>query len=150
MKLFLAWWAIVHELRPAFKYTRTFLLLADGIKAPKTGRKLPAIKKLPQESQNNTKPEFIFGHSCPAIAVAVKAASDIFALPRACRIHEGVVFSSALPSSTPLTFGASFARGCAPSGQESRRPNRWLQLRCATYGAHLNGATRAHLNGATG
>ena len=38
------------------------VLLADGIKAPKTGRKMPGVKKLHQESQNNSKPEFIFGH----------------------------------------------------------------------------------------
>jgi len=36
------------------------LLAADGIKAPKTGRKMPGVKKLHQESQNNSKPQFIF------------------------------------------------------------------------------------------
>ncbi len=70
------------------------VLLADGIKAPKTGRKMPAVKKLRQESQNNTKPEFIFGHSCQAIAIVVAAASSFFAMPLTCRIHEGVVFSN--------------------------------------------------------
>jgi hypothetical protein len=68
------------------------VLLADGIKAPKSGRKMPAVKKLHQESQNNSKPEFIFGHSCQAIAVVVRAARSFFALPLSCRIHEGVVF----------------------------------------------------------
>ena len=167
MRLWIAWWSIVRELRPAFARTRTFLwfamalaamctrgdlrgvtslvralglkqacydrlldlfhspavrldrltkcwtavalrvlspllftvngrivLLADGIKAPKTGRKMPAVKKLHQESQNNTKPEFIFGHSCQAIAVVVRAATSFCAVPLACRIHEGVVFSN--------------------------------------------------------
>ncbi len=167
MSLWLAWWNLVRELRPAFKRNRTFLwfavalaatcirhdlrgvtslvralglreacydrlldffhsqgmdlsrltlrwtalilktlkpflltvngrivLLADGIKAPKTGRKMPGVKKLHQESQNNTKPEYIFGHSCQAIAIVVKAATSYFALPLACRIHEGVVFSN--------------------------------------------------------
>jgi hypothetical protein len=70
------------------------ILLADGIKAPKTGRKMPAVKKLHQESQNNSKPEFIFGHSCQAIAVVVKAAQSHFALPLACRIHEGLRFTN--------------------------------------------------------
>ena len=70
------------------------VLLADGIKAPKTGRKMPAVKKLHQESQNNSKPEYIFGHSCQVIAVVVKAAESFFALPLACRIHEGVVFTN--------------------------------------------------------
>lgn len=70
------------------------VLLADGIKAPKTGRKMPGVKKLHQESQNNTKPEYIFGHSCQAIAVVVQAASGFFALPLASRIHEGTVFTN--------------------------------------------------------
>lgn len=70
------------------------VLLADGIKAPKTGHKMPAVKKLHQESQNNSKPEFIFGHSCQAIAVVVKAAQSCFALPLACRIHEGLSFTN--------------------------------------------------------
>lgn len=70
------------------------VLLADGIKVPKTGRKMPSVKKLHQESDGNTKPEFIFGHSCQAVALAVKAGSGFFALPLACRIHEGAVFSN--------------------------------------------------------
>ena len=77
-----------------FTVNGRIVLLADGIKAPKTGRKMPAVKKLHQESQNNSKPEFIFGHSCQAIAVVVTAAKSFFALPLACRIHEGVVFSN--------------------------------------------------------
>lgn len=70
------------------------VLLADGIKAPKTGRKMPGVKKLHQESQNNSKPEFIFGHSCQAIAVVVHAAASFLAVPLAISIHEGVVFSN--------------------------------------------------------
>jgi len=77
-----------------FTVNGRLVLLADGIKAPKTGRKMPAVKKLHQESQNNSKPEFIFGHSCQAIAVVVKAAQSYFALPLACRIHEGLSFSN--------------------------------------------------------
>lgn len=70
------------------------LLLADGIKVAKSGRKMPCVKKLHQESQDNSKPEYIFGHSCQALALVVAAASSYFALPLCCRIHEGVVFSN--------------------------------------------------------
>jgi hypothetical protein len=38
--------------------------------------------------------EFIFGHSCQAIAVVARAAAGFFAVPLACAIHEGVVFSN--------------------------------------------------------
>ena len=77
-----------------FTVNGRIVLLADGIKAPKTGRKMPGVKKLHQESQNNSKPEYIFGHSCQAIAVVAHAASSFLAVPLATVIHEGVVFSN--------------------------------------------------------
>jgi hypothetical protein len=70
------------------------VLVVDGIKIAKTGRKMPGVKKLHQESDNNTKPEFIFGHSCQAVALIVRAASSFLAVPLACRIHEGTVFTN--------------------------------------------------------
>src|ERR1019366_8850358 len=70
------------------------LLVGDGIKIPKAGRKMPGVKKLHQQSESNNKPEYIFGHSCQAVAVLTQALSSVFALPLACRIHEGTVFSN--------------------------------------------------------
>lgn len=70
------------------------VLVGDGIKVAKAGKKMPGVKKLHQQSDSNTKPEYIFGHSCQAVAVLMKAASTIFAVPLACRIHEGIVSSN--------------------------------------------------------
>jgi hypothetical protein len=70
------------------------VLVADGIKVAKSGKKMPGVKKLHQHSESNTKPEYIFGHSCQAVALLMHAASSIFAVPMTCRIHEGVVFSN--------------------------------------------------------
>lgn len=86
---------LIKTLKP-FLYTVNgrLVLLADGIKVGKTGRQMPAVKKLFQSSGNNTKPEFIFGHSCQAIALVSKAARSFLAIPLACRIHEGVVFTN--------------------------------------------------------
>ena len=70
------------------------VLVGDGIKVAKAGRKMPAVKKLHQSSESNTKPQYIFGHSCQAVAVLTQALSTVFAVPLACRIHEGVVFSN--------------------------------------------------------
>lgn len=85
----------VSTLQP-FLYTVAgrIVLVVDGIKIAKTGRKMPGVKKLHQESDNNTKPEFIFGHSCQAVALIVRAASSFLAVPLACRIQEGVVFTN--------------------------------------------------------
>lgn len=90
------WTGLVLSILKPFLHTvqGRIVLVADGIKVAKTGRKMPAVKKLHQESDNNTKPEFIFGHSCQAVGVIVRAASSFVAVPLASRIHEGVVFSN--------------------------------------------------------
>jgi hypothetical protein len=68
--------------------------VADGIKVPKEGKKMPAVKRLHQESGDNSKPEFIFGHSFQAVGLLVRSAlGKIACVPLASRIHEGVVFS---------------------------------------------------------
>jgi hypothetical protein len=70
------------------------VLVGDGLKVAKAGRKMPGVKRLHQQSESSTKPEFIFGHSCQAVAVLTQALASVFALPLACRIHEGTVFSN--------------------------------------------------------
>ncbi len=70
------------------------LIVGDGLKAPKSGRKMPAVKLLHQESDSNTKPEYIMGHSTQAVAILVGALRSVFAVPVASRIHDGVVFSN--------------------------------------------------------
>ena len=69
--------------------------LADGIKAPKEGRKMPGVKLLHQVSSGNTKPEYIMGHSLQAISLLVQASDGtVSAIPLTSRIHEGVVTCS--------------------------------------------------------
>src|SRR5271163_3040939 len=70
------------------------IVVGDGIKIPKRGRKMPAVKLLHQQSESNTKPEYITGHSLQAVSVLVQAASSVFAVPLAMRIHEGLVWSN--------------------------------------------------------
>src|SRR5208283_3094268 len=71
-----------------------YVLVGDGIKIPKCGRKMPAVKLLHQQSDSNTKPEYIMGHSLQAVSLLVQAATSVFAVPLAARIHEGVVWSN--------------------------------------------------------
>src|SRR6202011_4463511 len=67
------------------------VLVGDGIKIPKRGKKMPAVKLLHQQSESNTKPEYIMGHSLQAVGLLVHAAQSVFAVPLAARIHEGLV-----------------------------------------------------------
>jgi len=79
----------------AFQVGQRLVCIADGIKAPKEGKRMPAVKLLHQESQNNTKPEYIMGHSFQAISLLVHCAGgQVAAVPLTSRIHEGLVFSN--------------------------------------------------------
>jgi hypothetical protein len=114
------------------------VVLVDGLKRPKEGKKMPAVKSLHQESRCNAKASFIMGHSLQAVAVLVQAAGVYLAVPLAARIHEGVVWSNrdrrtlldklgalllGLPWDQPVTVvadayyaAAKFARGLLGQG----------------------------------
>ena len=114
------------------------VLLVDGLKRPKEGKKMPGVKSLHQESRCNAKASFIMGHSLQAVAVLVQAAEEYLAVPVAARIHEGVVWSNrtrrtlldklgallaSLPWEEPVTVvadayyaAAKFARGLLAQG----------------------------------
>lgn len=70
------------------------VILGDGVKVAKAGKKMPGVKRIHQQSESNTKPEYILGHSCQALAILVRGLSSVVALPLTARIHEGVVFSN--------------------------------------------------------
>jgi hypothetical protein len=71
------------------------VMIADGLKVAKEGRKMPAVKSLHQESANNSKPPYIMGHSFQIIAMLVNGLGDqMFAVPILSRICEGIVWHS--------------------------------------------------------
>ena len=89
------WIALARRVFVPLRVGERLVLVADGLKIPKEGRKMPAVKKLHQESANNSKPPFISGHSCQAVALLVLGPlGGLFAVPLASRIHEGLVFSN--------------------------------------------------------
>ena len=56
---------------------------------------MPSVKKLHQESGNNSKSPFIMGHSFQALSLLVSAPQGLVAaVPLVSRIHEGVVWSN--------------------------------------------------------
>jgi hypothetical protein len=94
-KLTIAWRRLVFRHHPGIlRVGGRPVLVGDGLKVAKSGKKMPAVKKLHQQSESNTKPAYIFGHSCQAVAVLAQALASVFAVPLSCRIHEGLVFSN--------------------------------------------------------
>lgn len=89
------WTKIVLGFFPGIlKVNGRIVLVGDGIKIPKQGKKMPAVKLLHQESESNTKAEYIMGHSFQSISLLVSACKSAFAVPLASRIHEGLIFSN--------------------------------------------------------
>ena len=89
------WIRLALKLFRPVSFEGRIVFLADGLKVGKEGKKMPAVKKLHQESGNNTKPTFIFGHSFQAVALLAKGLlGQPFAVPLSSRIHEGLVFSN--------------------------------------------------------
>jgi hypothetical protein len=94
-KLTRLWTALVTNRHPGLlRCNGRLVLVGDGLKVGKTGKKMPGVKRLHQQSESNTKPEYILGHSCQAVAILATCLSSVVALPLAARIHEGVVFSN--------------------------------------------------------
>jgi hypothetical protein len=64
--------------------------VGDGIKVGKEGRKMPGVKRLHQESEDVSKPEWIRGHYFNALSVLVGAGKACFALPLVLRLDDGI------------------------------------------------------------
>lgn len=65
------------------------VLIGDGIKVSKEGRKMPCVKKLHQESGNSAKPDRIRGHMFGAIGLLLGVEAGLFCTPLSMRIHDG-------------------------------------------------------------
>jgi len=89
------WIRLVLKLFTPLQAGDRLVCVADGLKVPKEGKKMPAVKRLHQESGNNSKPQFIFGHSFQAVGLLVQGVlGQVCCVPLASRIHEGLVFSN--------------------------------------------------------
>jgi DDE superfamily endonuclease len=88
------WARLVLKLFPApLRVNGRLVLVGDGIKAAKRGKKMPGVKLLHQQSDSN-KAEYIMGHSLQALSILMPAGQSVFAVPLAMRIHEGLVWSN--------------------------------------------------------
>lgn len=89
------WIRLALKLFTPLRFGDRRVFVADGIKVAKEGKKMPAVKRLHQESANNSKPEFIAGHSFQALGLLVQGPlGKVFSVPLLSRIHEGLVFSN--------------------------------------------------------
>ena len=65
------------------------ILIGDGVKQSKEGKKMPGVKRLHQESENSSKSEYIFGHMFGSIGVLVGNVEKLFCLPLSASLQDG-------------------------------------------------------------
>lgn len=76
------------------KISSRIILIADGLKTAKSGKKMPGVKCLHQSSESNTKRAYIDGHSYQAISILAHTLNSYFAVPLMSKITEGIVKSN--------------------------------------------------------
>lgn len=74
----------IHQLKGQRVY------VGDGIKVGKEGRKMPGVKRLHQESENVSKPEWIRGHYFSALGLLLRADKALFASLIVLKVHDGI------------------------------------------------------------
>jgi len=92
-KLLKVWVKLALKLFSPVTVNGYVVFVADGLKVSREGKKMPAVKCLHQESGNNSKAEYIMGHSFQAISLLARAATgQVFAVPLVSRICEGLIW----------------------------------------------------------
>lgn len=66
------------------------ILAGDGCKQSKEARYMPGVKKLFQESEDTTKPTYIFGHLYGAIGALAESSKEVFCIPMRMSIQDGL------------------------------------------------------------
>lgn len=84
------WYSVVQRSNILYQLNRRNLLIGDGTKEPKEGRRMPAVKKLFQESENACKPRYTFGHMYGGIAAVIERNNSSFACPLNMNIQDGL------------------------------------------------------------
>ncbi|WP_092469879.1 hypothetical protein [Desulfotruncus arcticus] len=69
---------------PAITIGDAFLLIGDGIKIAKKAERMPGVKKLHQESDNSSKPPYIFRHHFGVLGLLVGCTKKMFCVPLIC------------------------------------------------------------------
>ncbi|NBH20501.1 transposase, partial [Clostridiaceae bacterium] len=84
------WFSTVKDSFPLYKEGDFHILVGDGVKQSKEGRRMPGVKKLFQESENSAKPEYIHGHMFGGLGILAGNAGNWACVPLNIRLHDGL------------------------------------------------------------
>ena len=84
------WVDILKGTTVLLKESERYILVGDGVKQSKEGRKMPGVKRLHQESDNSTKGEYIHGHLFGGIGVLAGNETKQYCILLSARLHDGI------------------------------------------------------------
>ena len=84
------WMSLVFQIAPTLSVKDRPVYLFDAIKVGKSGKKMPGVKMLHQESEDNTKAEFIMGHFWGALSLLCGSGQRAFAIPLRLQLQDGL------------------------------------------------------------
>lgn len=84
------WFSAVSKYAPLYKEENAHVLVGDGVKQSKEGRRMPGVKKLYQESENSAKPEYIHGHMFGGLGILAGNVRNWAYIPLSIRLHDGL------------------------------------------------------------
>ena len=84
------WMQSVHSLAPLWKEGDYSILIGDGVKQAKEAKRMPGVKKQYQESENSSKPEYMFGHLFGGIGVLAGNLSKTYCIPLSINLQDGI------------------------------------------------------------
>lgn len=88
------WFSAVKEHSPLYKEGNFYVLVGDGVKQSKEGRRMPGVKKLFQESENSAKPQYMHGHMFGGLGILAGSIRDWACIPLSIRLHDGLKAAS--------------------------------------------------------
>ena len=97
------WFEIVSRHAPIYRINGRAILVGDGVKQCKEARKMPAVKKMVQESETCSKPEYIHGHFFGAVGAVIGLDDKKFCIPLKANIQEGLRTAAAWPEASGIT-----------------------------------------------
>ncbi len=84
------WFSAVRLYAPLYREGNYHVLVGDGVKQSKEGRRMPGVKKLFQESENSAKPEYIHGHMFGGLGILAGSVRNWACIPLSIRLHDGL------------------------------------------------------------
>ena len=84
------WCELVKQYAPLVRHGDAVVMVGDGVKQAKEGRRMPGVKRQHQESEDSSKAEYIWGHLFGGVGVLAETARKCFCIPLALRLQDGV------------------------------------------------------------